>query len=70
MFWGKYLQRIGNKIIGPFISLFMIHPSRTKLYHISEITKYTFPYLDLDFLWNDEDKYEFQVHWKANPKLK
>ena len=35
-----------------------------------KITTYNLPYLDLELLWNDEDKLESQVHWRKNQKLK
>ena len=45
-------------------------PSISKQYNASEITKYTFPYLDLGSFWNDDRKLDFQVHWKENKNVK
>ena len=39
-------------------------------YNVSEITTYTFPYLDLIFFWNDKEKSEIPVHIKANQNSK
>ena len=44
--------------------------SRDKQDNVSETTSKTFPYLDLEFLWNTDGKLEYQVHQKPNQKLK
>ena len=45
-------------------------PSRYKQDYVSEIATNTFPYLDLEFLWNADGKLEYQVHRKTNQQLK
>ena len=45
-------------------------PSRDKQDYVSEIARNTFPYLDLEFLWNADGALEYQVHRKPNKKLK
>ena len=45
-------------------------PSRYKQDYVSEITTNTFPYLDLEFLWNADGELEYQVHRKPNQQLK
>ena len=45
-------------------------PSRDKQHYVSEIATNTFPYLDLEFLWNADGELEYQVHRKPNQQLK
>ena len=45
-------------------------PSKDKQDYVSEIARNTFPYLDFEFLWNDDGTLEYQVHWKPNQQLK
>ena len=45
-------------------------PSRDKQDYVSEIATNTFPYLDLEFLWNADEELEYQVHRKPNQQLK
>ena len=44
--------------------------SRYKQDYVSEIAIITFPYLDLEFLWNADGQLEYQVNQKPNKKLK
>ena len=44
--------------------------SRDKQDNVSEITSNTFPYLNLEFLWNADVELEYQAHRKPNQKLK
>ena len=60
----EYLQFI-CKIWMPNTSL-----SRDKQDYILEIATNTFPYLDLEFLWNTDGELEYQVHQKPNQQLK
>ena len=45
-------------------------PSIDKQDYLSEIATNTFPYLDLEFLWNADGEKEYQVHQKPNQQLK
>ena len=45
-------------------------PSKDKQDYVSEIATNTFPYLDLEFLWNADGALEYQVHRKPNQQLK
>ena len=44
-------------------------PSKNKQDYVSEIATNTFPYLDLEFLWNADGVLEYQVHRKPNHQL-
>ena len=37
--------------------------------NVSEIASNTFPYLDLEFLWNVDGELQYQVYQKSNQKL-
>ena len=44
--------------------------SRDKQDNVLEIASNTFPYLDLELLWNIDGELEYQVHQKPNQKQK
>ena len=44
--------------------------SKDKQDYASEIARNTYPYLDLEFLWNTDGELEYQVHRKPNQQLK
>ena len=43
--------------------------SRDKQDNISGIASNTFPYIDIEFLWNTDRELRYQVHRKPNQKL-
>ena len=45
-------------------------PSRDKQNNTSKMASNTFPYLDLEFLWNADGELEYQVHQKPSQELK
>ena len=45
-------------------------PSRNETETTSMVTKKVFPFLDLEFFWDDSRRLEFQVHRKKNQLLK
>ena len=45
-------------------------PSRDEQDYVLEIASNTFPYLNLEFLWNADGELKYQVLQKSNQKLK
>ena len=45
-------------------------PSRSETKTTSMVTNKVFPFLDLEFFWDDSGRLEFQVHRKKNQLLK
>ena len=75
--WREDFQSRVNKIAGNEYLQFTCEiwmpnprPSKYKKDYVSEIATKTFPYLDLEFIWNADGELEYQVHRKPNQQLK